>query len=246
MKIKIKKNKIINNISDMLNIFSKININETNIDITGNNIENNTNKKYKINNIDKIDNINNIILNDKYDDIRLKKRFYAFKNNYIEDEELIKDGLPIRHQNMPEDISENIAKFIIRKFENDNTCVWCKGVDKSYGLTGDLYSNKYDKKYTIEIKSFTSNGPSQFGPNKKFGVLYFLDLRNFLNNEIILWKANLTCNSFEYKNIKINKNQTLEEQMNQGRRPHINWNRIYPQIKSDCEKIYKGTFEDIF
>ena len=127
------------------------------------------------------------ILNDMYNETTLIERFTNFKNMYISDNELIKNGLKIRHQNTPEDITENITKFIIRKYENDKSCVWCKGVDKKYGLTGDLYSNKYEKIAPIEVKSFTSSGPSQFGPDKKFGVLYFLDLRKWLDNEIVLW-----------------------------------------------------------
>ena len=187
----------------------------------------------------------NNVLDDKYSKEILIKRYENFINNYIYDKKLIDDGLPIRHQNTPEDITENIVKFIIRKYENDETCVWCKSIDKKYGYTGDLMSNKYDKTTPIEVKSFTSNGPSQFGPNKKFGVLYFLDLRNFLDNNIILWKVNLHYLSFEFKNIKINEYQTLEEQLIEKRRPHITWNKIYPQIKDFCEKIYDGTFENI-
>lgn len=186
------------------------------------------------------------IINDKYSEEILIDRFKNFKNMYISDAELIKNGLPIRHQNTPEDITENITKFIIRKYENDKTCVWCKGVDKKFGLTGDLYSNKYDKNAPIEVKSFTSNGPSQFGPGKKFGVLYFLDLRKWLNNEIILWKVNLNDLSDEFKNIKVSKTQTMKEQFDEGRRPHISWCNIYPQISNFCEKIYEGTFENIF
>lgn len=189
---------------------------------------------------------NCLILNDKYDQSILTKRFINFKNSYISDEELIQGGLKIRHQNTPEDITENITKFIIRKYENDVSCVWCKGVDKKYGLSGDLYSNKYDKIAPIEVKSFTSNGPSQFGPDKKFGVLYFLDLRKWLDNKIILWKVNLNYLSDEFKNIRVNKTQTMEQQIREGRRPHISWNNIYPQIIDFCEKIYEGTFENIF
>ncbi len=165
---------------------------------------------------------------------------------YMSDEELIKNGLKIRHQNTPEDITENITKFIIRKYENNQSCVWCKGVDKKYGWTGDLYSNEYEKSTPIEVKSFTSNGPSQFGPDKKFGVLYFLDLRNWLDNKIILWKVNLNYQSNEFKNIKINKSQTMEQQLLEGRRPHISWDNIYSQINNLCEKIYEGSFENIF
>lgn len=209
----------------------------------------------KDNSIIKEDNLinNDIIIDNKeplYDDKYYKetliRRFNDFKNFYISDIELIKYGLPIRHQNTPEDITENLAKFIIRKYENDYSCVWCKGVDKKYSLTGDLYSNRYDKKYPIEVKSFTSDGPSQFGPNKKFSVLYFLDLRKWLNDEIILWKVNLNNDSDEYKNIKVSKTETIFDQINKGRRPHISWNKIYPQIKEYCEQIYKGTFENIF
>lgn len=185
-------------------------------------------------------------LNDNYDKSILIKRFTNFKNSYLSDEELIQGGLKIRHQNTPEDITENITKFIIRKYENDISCVWCKGVDKKYGLSGDLYSNKYDVKAPIEVKSFTSNGPSQFGPDKKFGVLYFLDLRQWINNKIILWKVNLNYLSDEFKNIQVSKAQTMEQQIREGRRPHISWNNIYPQISSFCEKIYEGTFENIF
>lgn len=197
--------------------------------------------------IPQIDNVSNFeILNDKYDKEILIKRFEFFKNMYISDKELINNGLPIRHQNTPEDITENITKFIIRKYENDNSCLWCKGLDKKLGITGDLYSNKYNKNTPIEVKSFTSNGPSQFGPDKKFGVLYFLDLRNMLNNKIVLYKINLNYLSSEFQNIKVNKNQTMREQMVEGRRPHISWDKIYPQISSFCEKIYDGSFENIF
>jgi len=184
-------------------------------------------------------------MEDNYTIEILIKRYNNYKNTYIYDEELIKNGLNIRHQNTPEDITENIAKFIIRKIENIN-CLWCKGVDKKYKLTGDLYSDLYDKSKPIEIKAFTSNGPSQFGPDKKFSVLYFLDLKNFLQNKIILWKVNLNSDSDEFKEIKINKNQTMNEQFLQGRRPHISFDNIYPQIINFCEKIYEGTFENIF
>lgn len=197
-------------------------------------------------NTDETVQIINEILNDIYDENTLKSRFINFKNMYIADEQLIKNGLPIRHQNTPEDITENITKFIIRNYEKDTSCVWCKGVDKKYGLTGDLYSNKYEKTAPIEVKSFTSNGPSQFGPDKKFGVLYFLDLRKWLNDTIILWKVNLNYLSDEFKSIKVNKTQTMGEQLLEGRRPHISWQSIQPQIPEFCEKIYEGTFEGIF
>jgi hypothetical protein len=183
------------------------------------------------------------LIDDKYTKDILVQRFNMYKQSYLSVNEFKKIGIPIRQQNPPEDITENMAKFIIRKYDNDPNCVWTKCLK----LKGDLYSPKYDNNYQPEVKAFTSNGPSQFGPNKKFGVLYFLDLRETLDkNKIIMWKVKLTSDSPEFKNIKMSKSQTHQDQCEQGRRPHISWDKIYPQIKEHCEKIYEGTFEDIF
>ena len=46
------------------------------------------------------------------------------------------------------------------------------------------------------------------------------------------------------KNIKVNKSQTMGEQLLEGRRPHISWDNIHPQISEFCEKIYEGTFQN--
>ncbi len=184
---------------------------------------------------------------DKYDETILRQRYHKFKESYIMDAELIQNGLPIRHQNTPEDITENIVKFVIRNYLHDPSCVWCKGVDKQYGLVGDLYSSQYpDKRAQIEVKSFTSIGPSQFGPDKKFSVLYFLDLKEWLHDRIVVWRVNLDYTTDIFKNIKVSKKQTIGEQFVEGRRPHISWKKIYSQISDYCEKVYDGTFDDIF
>lgn len=175
----------------------------------------------------------------------LRLRFNTYKKSYIDVNVLKVTGLAMRQQNPPEDITENIVKYIIRNYDNDASCVWCKGVDSFKKLSGDLYSNKYNTS-AIEVKAFTSNGPSQFGPNKKFEVLYFLDMRNWLNDVMICWRVNLSSESNEFKMVKVNKTQTHIEQCEQGRRPHINWNRLYPQIKNFCVKVYEGSFEEIF
>jgi hypothetical protein len=171
----------------------------------------------------------------------LEQRYNSFKRNHMELKK-IKDecGLDIRHENLSEDISENIAKFIIRNYEKDTSCKWAKAINKR----GDLYSDLY----TIppEVKAFTSDGPTQFGPDKKFGCLYFLDMRKWMEDIIILWKVNLTHESPEFKKIPINKTQSHEEQCAEGRRPRINWERLYPHIHTHCVKIYDGNFDNIF
>jgi hypothetical protein len=145
----------------------------------------------------------------------------------------------VRGMNIPEDISENIVKFIIRNTLGDDSCSWCKSV----GMTGDLYSIKEGIQ---EVKAFSSDGPSSFGPRKKFDVIYFLDMRQWLRDTIILWKVNLNNESSQWKELKMNKKEDHKAQADRGIRPHIAWDKIYPQISDHCTKVYEGTFEGIF
>lgn len=180
---------------------------------------------------------------DKYTPDVLRKQYTSYRTNYMDTAETITTtGLPIRHQNPPEDVTENIAKFIIRNFHNDSSCKWAKAIGKK----GDLFSKKYTDLQPPEVKSFISDGPSSFGPKKKFGAIYFLDMRNWLNDSFVLWHVNLTNESPAWKKLKMNKTQTNEEQCDEKRRPHISWDKIYPQISEHCTKVYEGTFEGIF
>jgi len=183
-------------------------------------------------------------LGDKYTSDVLRIRYKMYRENYIETVEIIKKtGLAIRHQNPPEDVTENIVKFIINNYDNDTSCKWAKSIKEK---SGDLCSEKYSLKSPPEVKAFTSDGPSSFGPTKKFGIIYFLDMRQWLNDTFILWKLNVSNESPEWRNIRINKNQTLEEQCKQGRRPHISWDNIQSQIPEKCVQVYYGNFEGIF
>jgi hypothetical protein len=179
---------------------------------------------------------------DNYTSDVLRQRYKMFKDSCIETSKFILTGLPIRHQNPPEDITENIVKEIIKQHDNDPSCKWAKGI----GEIGDLYSDNYSTEYPIEVKSFMSDGPSSFGPTKKFGVIYFLDIRLLLKDTIILWKVNVTNESPEWNQIKMNKSQTHEDQCKEMRRPRISWENIYSQIPDKCVKIYEGSFEGIF
>lgn len=143
----------------------------------------------------------------------------------------------IRLPGFPEDISENIIKYIIQNKLGDRTSTWgCK--------TGDLYSQVEGKQ---ECKCFSSEGPSSFTPTSDWDVIYFLDARKWLDDDMFtLYRIPLKRTSEEWKSIKVSKTQTFEDQVKQGRRPRINWNQLYPQIYMHCEKVYEGYFNDIF
>lgn len=175
--------------------------------------------------------------NDNYTPSVLKTQYYLHKE-YVNGriKSMIDTGTKFRMPAIPEDISENIVKFILRNKCNDKTSSWnCK--------SGDLFSEKEGKQ---ECKCFTSDGPLSFTPSTEWNVIYFLDARHWLEDKFILYRINLKRTSVEWKNIRMNKNETFENQCDQGRRPRLSWDLLYPQISSNCVKIYEGVFNDIF
>ena len=55
-------------------------------------------------------------VDDTYTEEFLKQRYNTYKTSYHLESELINKGIPIRHQNPPEDMTENMVKFIIELF----------------------------------------------------------------------------------------------------------------------------------
>ena len=154
------------------------------------------------------------IIKDTYIENLLKEQYILHKTYVNERINTTKKiGVKVRLPCIPEDISENIVKQIIRNKLNDETSSWdCK--------KGDLYSQKEGKQ---ECKCFTSDGPLSFTPSSEWDIIYFLDARLWLNNKFILYRIPLKRTSIEWKNIKVNKTQTFEDQTKQGRRPCITW-----------------------
>ena len=177
------------------------------------------------------------IVEDKYTKEILKEQYALHKSYFIGRLNTTTNiGIKVRMSGIPEDISENIIKNIIHNKLNDKTSRWnCNN--------GDLQS---EKEGIQECKCFTSDGPLSFTPSSHWDVIYFLDARKWLDDNYTLYRIPLKRTSEEWKNIKMNKIQTFEDQTNQGRRPRINWESLYPQIESHCNKVYEGNFEDIF
>ena len=173
-------------------------------------------------------NINNDMsmedLKDTIDDLlvltrRLKERFEHKNVQY-------------RLPNFPDYISENMVMRIIQ--QTDTSC--------TRSCSGDLYSSLQGK---IEVKCFTSVGPSSFGPKCEWDVIYFLDAMEWTNNHFVLYKINLKNSSEEWKKIKINKVESYTDQCDQKRRPRLAWALLYPQIREHTEIVFDGSFEDI-
>ena len=137
-----------------------------------------------------------------------------------------------RLPNFPDYISENMVMRIIQ--QTDTSC--------TRSCSGDLYSTQQGK---IEVKCFTSVGPSSFGPKCEWDVIYFLDAMEWTSNHFVLYKINLKNSSEEWKQIKINKAESYTDQCDQKRRPRLAWALLYPQIRDHTEIVFDGSFEDI-
>jgi hypothetical protein len=163
------------------------------------------------------------------------KQFYNVHKSYVEQiKELSKKiDIKVRLPSIPEYISENIIKFIIHK-NGDESSNW--------NCSGDLYSQIEGKQ---ECKCFTSPGPISFTPSSEWDIIYFLDAREWLNDNFIVYRVNLTKQSDEWKHIPMNKKQSFDDQCKQGRRPRIGWDSLHKYIEDHCEKIYEGTFNEI-
>lgn len=137
-----------------------------------------------------------------------------------------------RAPNFPECLSESIVAEIIRKVEK---------VDCKKGRVGDLIKNKITR---IEVKCFTSIGPSSFGPKEKWKEIYFLDATKFMKNEFKLFRVRMS--NVDFENIVLNLNgATYKQQCDKGRRPRISFEKLLPQIKSKTKLIFSGSLEEI-
>ena len=172
---------------------------------------------------------------DTYTQVVLKEQYDVHKN-YVEQriESSKRLGIKVRLPSIPEDISENMIKFMIHK-SGDTSSRW--------NTSGDLLSDKEGRQ---ECKCFTSLGPSSFTPSSNWDVIYFLDATKWLNDEFILYRVPIKMNSQEWKNIKVSKTQTIDDQCKQGRRPRISWQNLVPQLNSQFSVVYRGCFLDIF
>lgn len=143
-----------------------------------------------------------------------------------------------RLPNFPEHISENIVRLYIEKEENC-PCTW-------YTKSGDL-QKKSQEKTRVEVKCFTSDGPSSFGPTEPWDELYFLDATDFLNNKYKIYRVQLSNKDDKVLKFSVNKKnaETFEDQCKKGRRPRFHFRDFKKKNKDDVELVFIGSLEDL-
>lgn len=134
----------------------------------------------------------------------------------------------MRQPNFPECISENIIKEYINIIEKRN-CV-------NSMSSGDLQVDNIK----IEVKCFTSTGPTSFGPTEKWDELYFLDASHFMHKKIKIYKLQVTNDSDKFGMLNISSKKTYKEMCEEGKRPRICFKELKKQLSDDVVMVYDG------
>lgn len=122
-----------------------------------------------------------------------------------------------RGLNMPDAISEPMGCYCLNY-------LWNRGSE-----TGDATCLKTNQKIEFKATSRFDGDLSSFGPKCKFDNLVFL---RFKLDENLLYIYDLKINSDDFGKYPANKNQTIEEQKMQGRRPHVSLFNIFIKNKN--------------
>jgi len=182
-------------------------------------------------------------LNDGMTFTYLEKCIKNYKNTIIFEttfNDLLKSK-KIRKTNFPSHISENLVKFAFYKKYR---------VMPNWDVkVGDLEIDiPFCRHIRLEVKGSIDlcNGPPTFGPCESWDRIYFVDAKDILNDRYKIYEFKIKNTDLKWKNLKVNKNETYEDQCIQGRRPRLTFNEILNQIGAENYTIlFDGLLRDL-
>jgi hypothetical protein len=118
--------------------------------------------------------------------------------------------------NMPDAISEPMGCYCLG-------LLWNRGDE-----VGDGYDPKTNKKVEFKATSRFEGDLSSFGPTCQFDNLVYL---RFNLNENLLYIYDLKINSYEFGKYPANSKETIQDQKNQKRRPHVSLQTLFVDAK---------------
>lgn len=127
--------------------------------------------------------------------------------------------------NMPEVISEPLGCWCL-------DLLWNRG-----SIVGDATNPKNNEKIEFKATSNFDYDLTSFGPKTQFDDLVFL---RFNVEEYLLYVYDLHINSEEFGNIKVNATETVQNQKDEKRRPHVRMIEIF-----DLDNIEPNVIFDI-
>lgn len=162
-------------------------------------------------------------------------------NAYIEYDKIIieakKFSDKIRRPNIGSEITENIARFAYQRYFNIKTC-WINT------KIGDIICSDGKK---IEVKAFSSDGPSSFGPTETWDILLFVDARLYVQKIFSVYMIDLDNRQFGTI-IKINSTELYLDKIKTRQRPRIAFDKIQEQLKIkniDVKCIFTGNLQKL-
>lgn len=118
--------------------------------------------------------------------------------------------------NMPDAISEPMGCYCLG-------LLWNRGDE-----VGDATDPKTGNKIEFKATSRFEGDLSSFGPKCQFDDLVFL---RYKLDENLLYIYDLRINSKEFGKYPANSKETIQDQKNQGRRPHISLQTLFVEAK---------------
>ncbi len=155
-----------------------------------------------------------------------------------------KHKVKIRLPNFQEGLSENMIRLFIKNNEKRN-CV-CSKIGDLCVIDNEVIDNKpKEKLIKIEVKCFSSTGPTSFGPKEGWDEIYFLDACDFAKNSFKIYKCKLSNDSLMWKNMPINKIKNYNDVCKEGKRPRIQFSLIKSYLKEEMKLVFEGNFNSI-
>lgn len=121
-----------------------------------------------------------------------------------------------RGLNMPDAISEPMGCYCLGLLWNRN--------DEA----GDATNPETNQKIEFKATSRFDGDLSSFGPRTTFDDLVYL---RFNLDENLLYIYDLKINSEEFGRLPANSKETIQDQKNQGRRPHVSLQELFVNAK---------------
>ena len=118
--------------------------------------------------------------------------------------------------NMPDAISEPMGCYCLG-------LLWNRGDE-----VGDATNPRTNEKVEFKATSRFEGDLSSFGPKCQFDDLVFL---RFKLDDNLLYIYDLKINSEEFGKYPANKKETIQDQKNQGRRPHVSLQNLFVDAK---------------
>ncbi len=107
--------------------------------------------------------------------------------------------------------------------------------------SGDLQIYILNRTIKIECKAFSSNGPISFGSNEYWDWIYFVNACDYKNKKFQVYELKMSSASNFWLDIKVNKNETFNNQKTQKRRPRITFAKLLNQIGNNIKLIFDNT-----